>query len=613
MHSSIFYKLRGVNLKVKDNMIKSSFTLKETNTFSEASQLFSNNTEVEAIPVLDESENLVGLITKNEIIKNFVNGTCLNTYVKDLSRGKEIIINEESKIQDYIDSKESYMAVKNAEDKFVGIFSLNNIFKNHSVNEMEKVSDLKKSLNCINECGMVSLNCRELDAVIESSYDGIYITDGKANTLRINKSYENITGLRREDMINKNMYELVKEGYISKSSTLMVLKNKQSNTIEQEFSTGKKVLVSSNPIFDEEGNISLVVTNVRDITELYELEEQLAKNVKLTEKYHSEIEAMRIQYLNLTDMIAKDKIMINLLEVAKRVANVDTTVLILGETGVGKEEIAKFIHKNSMRHDKNFIKINCGAIPQNLIESELFGYVKGAFTGANKEGKMGLFEVADGGTVFLDEIGELPLDIQVKLLNVLQEGEVERVGSVNTIKIDVRVLAATNRNLEDMTKEKTFRADLYYRLNVVPLMVPPLRERRDDILPLVQHFLSELNSKYNFEKTFTIEAMNTLYNYSWPGNVRELKNIVERVIVMSPSDKIFESDLPMENSQSSNEKNNSYDDLCNLKEAVGKVEAKLISKAFENAGNVRDAAKILGIDASTFVRKRKKYLENEML
>jgi len=594
-------------------MIKSSFTLKQNNTFYEASQLFSNNIEVEAIPVLDEKENLVGLITKNEIIKNFVNGTSFNTYIEGLSRGKEIIVNEEAKLQDYIDSKESYMAVKNAEGKFVGIFDVNDTFKHHFCNELEKVSELKDRFNCINECGMATLNCKELDAVIESSYDGIYITDGKANTLRINKSYENITGLRREDMINKNTYDLVKDGYISKSSTLMVLKNKQSNTIEQEFSTGKKVLVSSNPIFDEEGNISLVVTNVRDITELYELEEELAKNMKLTEKYHSEIEAMRIQYLNLTDMIAQDKVMINLLEVAKRVANVDTTVLILGETGVGKEEIAKFIHKNSMRHEKNFIKINCGAIPQNLIESELFGYVKGAFTGANKEGKMGLFEVADGGTVFLDEIGELPLDIQVKLLNVLQEGEVERVGSVNTIKIDVRVLAATNRNLEDMTKEKTFRADLYYRLNVVPLVVPPLRERREDILPLVQHFLSELNRKYNFEKTFTIEAMNTLYNYSWPGNVRELKNIVERVIVMSASNKIFESDLSMENSQSSNEKNNGYDDLCSLKEAVGKVEARLISKAYENAGNVRDAAKILGIDASTFVRKRKKYLENEML
>ncbi len=599
-------------MKVRDVMIESNFTLKETNTFYDASQLFSNN-EVEAIPILDQNENLVGLITKDDIIKNFIIDTRPNVPLKDLSRGEGNIIDENSRVADYINSKESYIAVKNAQGKFVGIFMASNIFKQYSENRLEKIGYIRERLNCTNECSNVSLKCTELDAIIESSYDGIYITDGKANTLRINKSYENITGLQRKDMLNRNMYDLEKEGYISKSSTLMVLQNKKSNTIEQEFSTGKKVLVSSNPIFDEDGNISMVVTNVRDITELYELEERLAKNMKLTVKYYSEIEAMRLLYLDLTDIIARDKTMINLLEVAKRVANVDTTVLILGETGVGKEEIAKFIHKNSMRKDNNFIKINCGAIPRNLIESELFGYVKGAFTGANKEGKMGLFEVADGGTVFLDEIGELPLDIQVKLLNVLQEEKVERVGSVKSIKIDVRVLAATNRNLEEMTKEKLFRADLYYRLNVVPLTIPPLRERREDIVPLVQHFLSQLNSKYNFEKTFTIEAMNTLYNYSWPGNVRELKNIVERVIVMSSGEKIFESDLVIADFQDSSEEKIGCEGICNLKEAVEKVEAKLISKAFNTSGNVRDAAKLLGIDASTFVRKRKRYSDKGLL
>ncbi|WP_366927909.1 sigma 54-interacting transcriptional regulator [Clostridium sp.] len=599
-------------MKVKDVMIKINFTLKENNTFSEASKLFSEN-NVEVIPIMDESEKVIGFITKDDIIKNFIKGTSPNIHIKYFINGKIKIIDEDSNIQDYIEEKEICMAVENAEGNFVGIFSGDNIFEQRLSNALKKISELKKRFNCDSECGETKLNCTELDAIIESSYDGIFVTDGKANTLKINRSYENITGLPRKDMINRNMYELEKEGYISKSSTLMVLKNRKSNTIEQEFSTGKKVLVSSNPIFDDKNNITMVVTNVRDITNLYELEEQLAKNMQLTEKYYSEIEAMRIEYLNLTEIIAKDKLMINLLELAKRVANVDTTVLILGETGVGKEEIAKFIHRNSRRQNKNFIKINCGAIPQNLIESELFGYVKGAFTGANKEGKMGLFEVADGGTVFLDEVGELPLDIQVKLLNVLQEGVVERVGAVKPIKIDVRVIAATNRNLEDMTKEKSFRSDLYYRLNVVPLTVPPLRDRREDIVPLIQHFLSLLNIKYNFEKTFTIEAVNTLYNYSWPGNVRELKNIVERVIVMSSSDKIFKSDLPMKNSSDCIEKNFGYEDICNLKEAVGKVEAKLISKAFDNAGNVRDAAKMLGIDASTFVRKRKKYVAKEML
>lgn len=456
--------------------------------------------------------------------------------------------------------------------------------------------------------------CSELDAVIECSYDGIYITDGEANTLRLNKSYEKITGLTREYMIGKNMRNLVDEGVISKSGTLLVLKHKKPITIEQTFKTGKKVLVSSSPIFDKEGNITMVVTNVRDVTQLYELKEQLAKNEELTKKYYSEIEAMRNQLLSSSDIIAQDKHMLDTLRMAKRVANVDTTVLLLGETGVGKEEVAKYLHKNSKRCNKQFIKVNCGAIPENLIESELFGYEKGAFTGANKEGKMGLFEVADKGTIFLDEVGELPLDMQVKLLRVLQEREIERIGGINPIKIDVRILAATNRNLEEMVGKKLFREDLYYRLNVVPIIIPPLRERKDDIEPLFQHFLGELNKKYGLNKTFTSSAVEAIIQYNWPGNVRELKNIVERVVIMSNNDNILRSDLPIKNNLNSIDiEIDNIDEKVNLKELVEKLELQFISKAFEKYGNVRDAAKYLGIDASTFVRKRKKYCGKYML
>nr|WP_034868243.1 sigma 54-interacting transcriptional regulator [Clostridium lundense] len=456
--------------------------------------------------------------------------------------------------------------------------------------------------------------CSELDAVIECSYDGIYITDGEANTLRLNKSYEKITGLTREYMIGKNMRHLVDEGVISKSGTLLVLKHKKPITIEQTFKTGKKVLVSSSPIFDKKGNITMVVTNVRDVTQLYELKEQLAKNEELTKKYYSEIEAMRNQLLSSSDIIAQDKHMLDTLRMAKRVANVDTTVLLLGETGVGKEEVAKYVHKNSKRCNKQFIKVNCGAIPENLIESELFGYDKGAFTGANKEGKMGLFEVADRGTIFLDEVGELPLDMQVKLLRVLQEREIERIGGVTPIKIDVRILAATNRNLEEMVSKKLFREDLYYRLNVVPIIIPPLRERKEDIEPLFQHFLGELNKKYGLNKTFAPSAVEVIIQYNWPGNVRELKNIVERVVIMSNSDTVLRSDLPIKNNFNSLDiQIDDSDEKVNLKELVEKLELQFISKAFEKYGNVRDAAKYLGIDASTFVRKRKKYCGKYML
>ncbi|HHY90750.1 MAG TPA: sigma 54-interacting transcriptional regulator [Clostridiales bacterium] len=449
---------------------------------------------------------------------------------------------------------------------------------------------------------------KKLDAVIESSYDGIYITDGKANTLKVNKSYERISGLKREDLLGRNMADLEKEGLISESATLMVLKNRKVTTIQQQFKTGKKVLVTSTPIFDDNDEIVMVVTNVRDMTELWSLKEQLEKNKELAEKYYSEIEEMRLQILDTTNLVMNDKKMLELMQMAKRVAKVEATVLLLGETGVGKEEVAKFIHKNSSRKNKQFIKINCGAIPENLIESELFGYEEGAFTGASKKGKMGLFELANGGTLFLDEVGELPLDMQVKLLRALQDQEIKRIGGVAPIKVDVRILAATNRNLEEMVKKNLFREDLYYRLNVIPLRIPPLRERRQDIIPLTQCFLQQINAKYGWNKYFSSKAMHCLYEYDWPGNVRELKNIVERMAIMSNRDCIDYTDLPEK--IISNKKENQLTieiENLSLKEAVSKLEMQLLEKAYAKYGNVRAAAKALGIDASTFVRKRQKY------
>ncbi|WP_446898641.1 sigma-54 interaction domain-containing protein [Clostridium sp. LBM24168] len=461
---------------------------------------------------------------------------------------------------------------------------------------------------------MLRIRLRQLYEVIESSYDGIYITDGNANTIFLNKSYEEITGMKRSEMVGKNMRYLEKEKYISQSGTLMVLDSRKDVTIEQKFKTGKTVLVSSSPIFNERGDITMVVTNVRNVTELYELKEQLKKNRELTEKYYSQLEAMRNQLLKFSDIIVKDEKMLNILKMARKVAKVDTTVLLLGETGVGKEKIAKYIHKNSKRNNKSFIKIDCGCVPYSLIESELFGYEKGAFTGANREGKIGLFELADCGTIFLDEVGELPLDMQVKLLRVLQEGEIKKVGGTDTIKIDVRVIAATNRNLEEMVKKKTFREDLYYRLNVVPITILPLRERRDDIEPLIEHFMAVFNKKYDFNKIITHGAVDSLKEYKWPGNVRELKNIIERVMIMSTGDKILRSDLPIREVWSGNKSGINIETRhLTLKEEVENLEKSMIEDAFERHGNVRDAAEELGINASTLVRKRKRYKNKCML
>ncbi|MBP1744835.1 MAG: domain S-box [Firmicutes bacterium] len=455
---------------------------------------------------------------------------------------------------------------------------------------------------------------KQLFGILESSHDGIFLTDGEANTIFINKAYEKIAGVKREQILGKNMELLEKKGIISKSSTLMVLKNKKSVTIEQEFKNGKKVLVSSSPIVDEEGNFAMVVTNVRDVTELYELKDELEKKIELTQKYYSELELMRRQIHENSDIIAVDGKMLAVLESAGKVAKVDTTVLLLGETGAGKEVVAKYIHRKSNRADNAFIRVNCGAIPENLIESELFGYEKGAFTGANKEGRLGMFELADKGTIFLDEIGELPLDMQVKLLRVLQEEEIKRVGGTSNIKIDVKVIAATNRNLEEMVAAKQFRADLYYRLNIIPIKIPPLRERYADIEPLILYFLGILNEKYGMNKTISQGALNCLKHYQWPGNVRELRNIIERVSIMCPGDKVMTEDLPMAGiNNCETDKTSVPVSNLSMKDAVEKLEASMIESAFRRHGNVRAAARELGIDASTFVRKRQRYEENNLL
>ncbi len=587
-------------MKVKDLMTKKVLVLKPYDTFEDAARLFVEN-KIDGAPVVDKDEKLISIITKTDLMKAILNKSKMNTKIEALELKKVITINSEMDIEDALKYKIGRLLVADKNNKVVGIITHTDLINNLVKRISKKCRDMKN----------VKLGLMELDSIIECSYDGIYITDGEANTIKINNAYERITGLKKAEVMGRNMKDLEKEGVISQSATLLVLKNRETTTIQQEFKTGVKVLVSSNPIFDKSGKIIMVVTNVRDVTQLYELKEQLQKSKEITRKYVSEIEEMRTQLLNTSEIVAEDHKTIEIIQLASRVAKVDTTILMLGETGAGKDQIAKHIHKVSKRSKKQFIKVNCGAVPASLIESEFFGYEKGAFTGANKEGKIGLFEMASGGTIFLDEVGELPMDMQVKLLRVLQEMEVVRIGGTKPIKIDVRVLAATNRDLEDMIKKKQFREDLYYRLNVVPLYIPPLRERKQDIMPLINFFLTQLNKKYSFNKIFAPDALNCMYEYNWPGNVRELKNIVERVVIMSEDDKIKRSDLPKNiiSSHGMVVTLNTFEEGINLKETLDSIEEKLIKKAYDKYGNVRAAAKSLGIDASTFVRKRQKYIK----
>lgn len=297
------------------------------------------------------------------------------------------------------------------------------------------------------------------------------------------------------------------------------------------------------------------------------------------------------------------------LQLATKVAPVNSTILILGESGVGKEVVARFIHRQSRRRGGPFVNINCGAIPASLLESELFGYESGAFTGARREGKPGMIEVASGGTLFLDEISELPSDLQVKLLQVIQERRLTRVGGVKPIEVDIRIIAATNRDLPAMVQKGEFRADLFYRLNVVPITVPPLRERPDDVIPLIYHFLDRLNKIHEYHKTISEEAREILAAYSWPGNVREVENLIERLVVTVEGEEITAADLPqyVHEGGIADRAGVKVGGVMPLRKAVEEVERQLIELALAEHRSTYKIAALLGVNQSTVVRKIKKY------
>lgn len=307
-----------------------------------------------------------------------------------------------------------------------------------------------------------------------------------------------------------------------------------------------------------------------------------------------------------TGIVAISKSMQNVMMLAKRLASVNTTVLITGESGVGKGLIAKTLHEEGNRWKGPFVTVNCGAIPENLIESELFGYVAGAFTGSRSGGKKGLFEAAQKGTIFLDEISELPVNLQVKLLQVIQERQITPVGSTETIPIDVRIISATNKDLETLVKEEKFREDLYYRLNVVPLNVPPLRERHDDILPLIRMNLARCNRNLNENKTISSDALSILIKYPWPGNIRELQNVVERLLITTSHDNISADDIFGFIKQAADENTAISVDLS-LAAAMEKAEKEILEQALENYKSTRAIAKVLQVSQPTIVRKLNKY------
>ncbi|MHB8828521.1 MAG: sigma-54 interaction domain-containing protein [Syntrophales bacterium] len=461
------------------------------------------------------------------------------------------------------------------------------------ISEYEKVSSELESFKSLN---------KELDAIIESSYDGLYIADGNANTLRVNHAYERITGLKRDDLIGKKTDELVSRGFFYPSVTLDVIKENVPKTIMQSIKGGKTVMVTGNPIVDSSGRISRVVTNVRDLTELNQLMDELEESKNLARKYQDQLIEHEYMIHAEQELVIKSPTMRLVIQKALKMANVDSTVLITGESGVGKDLLARFIHQSSHRKENNFVKINSGAIPENLLESELFGYEKGAFTGARGEGKAGLLEIAKGGTVYLDEIAELPLYLQVKILGVIEDKEITRLGSTKQKPIDFRLIAATNRDLTAMIEAGSFRKDLYFRLSTLPLHIPPLRDRKEDIIPLINNFLKKFNKAIAPAKSFSSELYEFLYRYSFPGNIRELIHIVEGLVVMSDKKDITIEDVSLVLRKASFSSPN-CSPVGNLKEKVADFEKKLIEESLQHNKTLQEVAKALGVNQSTISRK----------
>ncbi len=487
----------------------------------------------------------------------------------------------------------------------------------------DRIGALRRAVDLLSQSNHI------LKSALDGLHDGVFIVNAKGDIVYFNRALTRLTGYTRENTLGKNVFEGLASGLYKNSCVAQVLKTKKPNATINQYSLwglkkgrrkGYDTLVSGTPIFNSQGEIIYAVSVARDITELQRIRDELEKTKNLSKIYNRQLKS----YLQRGSSHIADprgSRMEKMYDNAAAVADLDLPVLITGETGVGKDFFANYIHNIGSRSAAPFLKINCSAIPENLLESELFGYVPGAFTGASKEGKQGLFEVAGGGTLFLDEIGDMSYPLQAKLLGAIQDREFLPLGGKKPVRVESRIIAATNADLDELIRQKRFRLDLYYRLNVIQFKMPPLRERGDDIVVLVNLFLNNFNNKYNKNRYFSSGAFDRFLAYSWPGNIRELRNTVERLVITAKNECIDENQLldvlrPTEphrgepgvgaaaNYESGPDRTNGIGGT--LKEAVRAFEAELIDRAISACGSTTEAAGRLGIDVSTLLRKKRR-------
>ena len=455
---------------------------------------------------------------------------------------------------------------------------------------------------------------------------GVYIVDKEGNYMYANSAYLQSIGMKRQDIQGRNVHDFLKAGEIDfcvfdtvKQHNSRQIAIQDVNVRDGLITRNTRHLIVSTPIFDEEGNIENVIAVCQQITDLEMLFSEAHSTDPGSVDLFSTITKEADQSITDHRVIAESSEMKKLLAVTRMIAMSDASVLIMGETGAGKEVIAQYIHANSRRSKEPLVVINCASLPENLLEAELFGYEQGAFTGAQKGGKKGLIEEADGGTLFLDEINSFPYALQGKLLRVLETKMCRRVGATKSKPVNFRLLSASNADLEESVKKQEFRADLYYRLSVVPVKIPPLRERKEDVLPLANRFLSIYNEQYHMQKRLSKDMERRLLAYSWPGNVRELKNVIERSIVMSSGDVInipvfsdMARDPFAEASSLQYERQSAAREAApvegeSLTDFLERCEKKYLENIFKTGKSTYEIAEISGLSQSGVMRRKKKY------
>lgn len=446
-----------------------------------------------------------------------------------------------------------------------------------------------------------------LKMIIEESHDEIFVVDNNGICVFCNKAFEKHYGITRKQILGEHYNYVIDKGHANRILLDTVFQTKKPITYVQETITNKTILNTSKPILDENNEIIYIVENCRDITENALLKARLSKTRQELEDNKKEL--MRLKKADTKpNVIFKSKEMSSIYNTIDNLASKDVNILLLGKSGTGKTSLARRIHNQSDRWEKKLVTINCSTIPENLIESELFGYRKGAFTGASKDGKEGLVKQADGGTLFLDEIGELPYNIQSKLLELIQEKTYLPIGEIKPRHVDTRIIAATNQDLVKLMNENKFREDLYYRLAVASVTIPPLEERPSDIPLLINYFIKYFNKKYSFNKSLSKKSLQILNSYSWPGNIRQLEHLIEFLVINTQNDIITIDDLP---TNILKEPKNIIDNNQSIsyKEQMELFESSIIRETYKVYNSSYKLAKALDISQSTAYRLVKKYCD----